>query len=658
MAVTTPSVWYANYGNGTNTGYFAVTQWAALTAKTVGQIVRQLAAPTAANERTFICIIAGTTLAAEPTWVTTVGAKTAEAAGPTWMECTGQPGLNGDLTDTPLSSANRSGAQVLGNLIQNNAGTFYFICTTAGTTGAGEPSYTLTAGVTTADNTCTWTCLGAVGGFTSWMAPFSRVGNAGSSAKVPVTGALYVSSAHAETAAANTSVTGLGGGNDFMTQVICVANAGSFPPVAADITTGASITTTGATALSIANLNVEYNGFTFVGGTAASSLNINSTGSGSFVKLRNCALSVPSTAGRITFSNGVEMINTTVLFGNSAASQGFGIVGTFIWRDTPSALAATTAWPTSLFAVGTNSDATVLIEGVDLSAFAGTRLFADIAANQRFVFSHCKLPSATIYAANGPGYHARTVDLINCDTAGATYNTQRFGYDCAQQTSTTAVLTGGASDGTTPFSWVFTAGGNRTLSWPNPFEAMPIVVWNTIITPSNLTITLEGAYVGNALPYNDDFWFDVLYFGTASSTLSTRGTCTKATTLTTHTQWSASSQLWGGSAPARQNSTAYVRGDVIGVSSASSIVRLFVCTTTGTSNGSLPAGYASAVDGGTVTDSGATFTAVERFTMTLTLSAPKPQAVGYIYIYPKIANNGNGTGNYQTLFIDPKPVLS
>jgi len=657
MAVTLPTVWYANYGNGSSTGYFAVPVWATVTAYTVGAI-RRATSPTAANERTFICIVAGTSLASEPTWVNTAGAKTVEAAGPTWMECTGQPALNADLTNTPLSSANRSGAQVLGNLIQNNAGTFYFICTTAGTTGAGEPSYTLTAGVTTADNTCTWTCLGAVGSFTTaWGAPFSRLGNALATglARVPAGGYLLVSSAHAETVAASTTLTN-GTANGAQTQVVCIANGGSIPPTSA--TTGATYTVTGANGITLSGTNIEFNGVAFTSGTANPAFTIAST-AGGFVRLRNCSVSCPSTAGRIIIGPGaVEWINTPVAFGNNAGSQGFGVSGNFTWRDTPSALSTTTAWPTNLFGAGGSGNGVVLCEGVDLSAFAGTNVIPAVTTYvQRAVFSHCKMPTITLISSVSPSINGYVVDLINSDTGGNTYNSQRLGLDCAQQVSTTAVMTGGASDGKTPFSWAFTAAGTRNLSWSNSFEAMPIVVWNAT-TGANVTITLEGAYVGTALPYNDDFWFDVLYFGTASSTLSTRGTCTKATALTTNTQWSASSQLWGGSAPARQNTTAYVRGDLIGVSSASGIVRLFVCTTAGTSNGSLPAGYASAVDGGTVTDNTATFTAVERFTMTLTLSAPQPQAAGYFYIYVKIANNGNGAGNYQTMFVDPKPVLS
>ena len=128
-------VFYLNYGNGSSTGYYAVGVWAATTAYTVGQFVRQTA-PAVGNERLFICIVAGTSLVAEPTWILTKGAKTVEAAGPTWMECTGAVATNNDITNTQVW-ASAAGSRALGDIIQNVAGTNLFIYTTAGTGKTG-----------------------------------------------------------------------------------------------------------------------------------------------------------------------------------------------------------------------------------------------------------------------------------------------------------------------------------------------------------------------------------------------------------------------------------------------------------------------------------------------------------------------------------------
>src|SRR5215831_5734470 len=151
--------------------YAAVTARPQNAAVAVGVIRKQFTAPAAGSERCFVCIVAGTTTnVTDATWVLTKGAKTTDGTV-TWMECTGLPALNGDSANTPTWHAS-AGSIVLGVVIQNTAGTHYFICTTAGTGGTGsEPTWNTTAGVTTADSSVTWTCLGAISGFTSrWAA--------------------------------------------------------------------------------------------------------------------------------------------------------------------------------------------------------------------------------------------------------------------------------------------------------------------------------------------------------------------------------------------------------------------------------------------------------------------------------------------------------
>lgn len=646
MAVTLPTTWYAN-----SAGWTSVTAWAALTAKTAGQLVRQLAAPTVGNERVFICTIAGTTLAAEPTWVVTKGAKTAEAAGPTWMEVTGQPAVNGDVTNTPLSSANRSGAQVLGNIIKNNTSTHYFACTTAGTTGAGEPTYNTTAGVTTADNTCTWTCIGAVGGFTAWLAPMARLGLALNNASWAASGdTIYVSSSHAETQA--TSISWTAGATGTPTLVLCVANAGSIPPVAADITTGASVTTTAAGNMTIATV-IFFFGISFSFGSGANIASFNANPSGGWLRFENCALIAVATTTTSFFlgsdSSKVDLINTTVTCASSTTGP-IRPAGLFTWRDTASAFASTAGtWPTTIIFPSAGSGA-FLLENVDISAHgASAGIMGNTTGASRTVLSKCKLPANIL---GGPAFGQRgmpQLDLVNCDSGGVTYRHERWWYQGEHVTNAQAVRTSGASNGTTAYSWqITTLSGNK---WYDPFECMPIAIWNTV-TGSNVIATIEGAYNGAALPNNDDIWMDVRYLGTAASTQGSVKSNTKANVLTTPTALSASTALWGGSAPARANTTAYALGDKLGISSASSIVRLFICTTAGTSNGSLPGGYASAVDGDSITDGTAVFRAVTRFSIAVTLTSPAPQSAGYINAYVRVGKASS------TFWIDPLLVLS
>src|SRR5215472_6896223 len=99
--------------------YANVAQWTATHAYSVGNIVRQLAAPTAGNERCFICLVAGTSVGAEPAWVLTRGAATNETTVH-WMECTGLPAVNGDATNTNAWHAS-AGAIAIGWIIKNVA---------------------------------------------------------------------------------------------------------------------------------------------------------------------------------------------------------------------------------------------------------------------------------------------------------------------------------------------------------------------------------------------------------------------------------------------------------------------------------------------------------------------------------------------------------
>lgn len=66
----------------------AVTAWAASTAYTVGNLRRQLATPTAGDERVWRCTTAGTSGGSEPAWTLTAGSTTNDGSV-VWTEVTG-----------------------------------------------------------------------------------------------------------------------------------------------------------------------------------------------------------------------------------------------------------------------------------------------------------------------------------------------------------------------------------------------------------------------------------------------------------------------------------------------------------------------------------------------------------------------------------------
>ena len=81
---------------------------------------------------------------------------------------------------------------------------------------------------------------------------------------------------------------------------------------------------------------------------------------------------------------------------------------------------------------------------------------------------------------------------------------------------------------------------------------------------------------------------------------------------------------------------------------ASNPGRVFFCTQAGTSNGTEPAGYATAVDGGSVTDNGAVFRAGWRFSFSVNVTSPNPQIAGYGYVHVYVGKIS------VTCYIDPE----
>jgi hypothetical protein len=76
---------------------------------------------------------------------------------------------------------------------------------------------------------------------------------------------------------------------------------------------------------------------------------------------------------------------------------------------------------------------------------------------------------------------------------------------------------------------------------------------------------------------------------------------------------------WDNGLTARANSTAYSLGNIIKL--ASNAGRAFICTSAGTSAGTEPAGYATAVDGDSITDNTAIFKAMRRQKVSVSFTA-------------------------------------
>lgn len=527
-------------------GYTAVTGWAAATVTAAGAMRRQTAAPSVGNERVFICIVAGTTHATtEPTWTVTRGAKNTDNTV-TWQECTGQSAVNGDVTNTPNWTTLKNTAIVLGQIIKNDAATHYFICSTAGTAGNGaEPSWGTTAGNTTADGGATWTCIGAVGSFTGNQAPFARIASAIATNWGQPGNTIFVKSSHAETQ--STSLTLAGTGTQANPMNVLCHNGAAYPPLAANITTGATVTCSAASsALLINPFSIYFEGIEFIQSGNNGSVTVG--GNTVDAVLKNCKLtnSANSSTGAINIGSGsaassrIRLDNVALTFGH--ASQSAVIVSDVEWVNTPNAILGATL-PTTVFRFGTNPAITYLTcRGVDFSVLdSGKTLFP--AANWHgFVkLINCKL-GASVTVAGSPTLGG-VIDVINCDDSD-NFRNERYDYRGTMTTESTIVLAGGASDGTTPVSWKIVTTANPKVF--RPFETPPIVAWNEDVG-SPLTLTLQGIWGGGAVPNDDEIWVDVEYLGASDSPLSSRVHDGPANVLTPGAAQAAGAGTWGGS---------------------------------------------------------------------------------------------------------------
>ena len=410
--------WYLN-----SVGHAAVTVRPQNAAVAVGAIRKQFTAPAVGSERCFICIIAGTTAnVTDATWVLTRGAKTVDGTV-TWMECTGQASLNSDGTNTPTWAqfkASAVGNPSLGVIIKRNDGASYQICTTTGTLGATEPAFSNTAGTTTTETagTAVWTSLGVVGNYTTkGAAPFARLVAACATNWFAAGNTLYVGNNHSEQQGSALTAAP-SGSSATVSKILCHDPAGSYPPAAGDLETGALISTA-AFNISLTPAGGQgwfyIYGLTFRSGVGSSSSNSVSitTSAGTIVHFERCLLELASSHASSTIALGVSaagaivLSNTQVKF--AATTQDVTLnCGSFLWRNTGQVLASGSLIPADFLAMGSVYCDAVL-EGLDLSQLTGA-LFASIAPAGRMLIKDCKLhPSMTIMTPSVSGFPVQLV---------------------------------------------------------------------------------------------------------------------------------------------------------------------------------------------------------------------------------------------------------
>lgn len=650
MAFTGHTRWY-----GSSAKYAAVTAWATGATIAAGALRRQLATPAVGSERVFIAVVGGTTHAStEPTWVITRGGKTTDNASVTWQEVTGIPALNGDLVNTPnWTNGAKNTAITVGHVIKDVAGTHIFICdsvTGTGTSGNGaEPTWDVSAvGNTTIDNAganqVTWRYLGT--SFSAWAAPAARVpnmlvatwGNAGSTSK------FFVGHDHAETQATQSQWTAQGT-DAAPIDILCVNTAGSMPPVSADLATTATVTTTAGAGSNLqlrGAFRICY-GITFTAGTnGTNDMTPNLDGLRKYFE--QCVFALGTAAGTGSRIGSADAATAATIYGPgckfrfTSTSHQISPVGRHLFRGC--SFADTGTVPTTLFDSSLRAD--VQIIGSDLSALSAKTIFGNPGGliNTGSLLD-CKMPSSYTLAGRPSGPIARYWSSRSGPSGNNRSEIVEYMGDLF--TELTVVRTGGASDGTTAIAHRMVTTANVNLGLP--LSGFLFGTFNSV-TGSNVIATVYGIINAAAMPNNDELYIDVDYLGDAGSPQSSDKTTRIADVLATAAALTAdSTSAWDSIATARANSHAYSIGDVLKV--ASNPGRIFFCTAGGTSAGSEPGGYATAIDGGSVTDSGATFRAGCRFKMAVTLTTPQPQQIGNVYARARLSKVST------TVYIDP-----
>ncbi len=432
-----------------------------------------------------------------------------------------------------------------------------------GASGAGEPVWNTTKGSTTADNTVTWTEVTGNSTY-AWSAPHSRLANATNSGWMASGDTVYVASNHAYSGTTAFTVT-LGGAGSTTQEsfIICVNAAGSVPPVAADITTGATETTTGNVTTTVNGCGpitgVKWIAGSGQSGTASINLDTLALQGTSF---QNCGFTLASTGGgsRITFSTGntaaptgMEFIGCTFKF--AAAAQAFAANSARVKFVGGSIDAAGTA-PTNLFkSVGLSLNIFTMT-GVDLSALGSNTIIGATANSDIYTFTNCKFGASYVLYTPATAYEGPWVYSTVGSASGINYDSRAISNYGTLTTETSVTRTGGASDGVTPFSWKIVTPAT-VPTYTHPFAAITRAVWNDVVgTPVTMTIEIEND--GTTLK-DSDIWVDIDYLGASSSPLSSRATSKAATILTAGNNLTTSTVTWGGTggqgAPTKQKIT-------------------------------------------------------------------------------------------------------
>lgn len=431
-----------------------------------------------------------------------------------------------------------STAYVIGDIRRQGPGTptvgqeRVFRCTTAGTTGATEPTGTTytgsstTRGGTVTDGTVTWTEITGNSTY-GWTAPhatltggLNQTSNAGDS--------YYVDSGHAESSTTQPKTIANLGGSTAPLHVYSVDSTAT-PPTA--LAAGATVTYTGGAMTGCTtSAYIEYYGITFTAtsfeffNTAYGRMMFNTCG---FVFTGSGSGTVTPGATNGTQMNEVQWQNCTLKFsatGQSIAVTNVSSAGTgpFVWKG--GSIDSAGSAPTTLFTGGSvPSPAAATLIGVDLSALGSGKNLINLAqTGYTFRLIDCKLGASVAITTGSAVSGQADVQVINSDSSATNYRYYKSIDQGTEQQETTIVRSGGASDGTTPVSRKIVTNTLADDFAYSPYLSLPIEVWNTT-TSGNVTITI-ATVTDNVTLTDAQAWLEVEYQGATTSPLGSWGT--------------------------------------------------------------------------------------------------------------------------------------
>ena len=497
MSYSGPSVFYIHAGDGSTTGYYAVTKRPQNSAVTAGSLARQFTAPSFQSERVFACVVAGTTAnTTDASWSTSKGTKTTDGTA-TWIEVTGQPGVNGDFgSNCPVWVA--SATPPLGLVIYHSGTSSLQVCTTSGAGSGSTPSFSAAAGVTVSDGSAVWTSLGPTGGFGTWGAPHATLEAAVSYGAVGndfyiADNSTYVPGSSRTINAPSASY------NGGISRILSIDHTKSLPPSSGSLKAGAVIGTSSGSIPSMNLINSVQNSYWYgitISITNWGGLNIGGGGSGTPIAVFDtCQFNLANSHVSANFNGPGFFTLNNCTFNLVSSGQVINLGNArVIWKNTSSPFPG--AAPSSFLVCNGNGAywGTCVVENVDLSACTGAVIQGQPNyPGGMFTLKDCKLPSSgPITSGMYPGVIA---DVIRCDRGGTNYRNERHDEWGDMWTAANAHRSGGASDGATAVAWKMYG---RNSAWVLPFEGWRMAIWNSV-TGTNRVVTVYACVFAAAL---------------------------------------------------------------------------------------------------------------------------------------------------------------